>query len=83
MSESSLRRRLLKEEISYQLIKDEVRCKLAIDFLKDASKKINDIADELGFTEPSSFVRSFRHWTGHTPKAYRENILKVDSIDAA
>ena len=83
MSESSLRRRLLKEEISYQLIKDEVRCKLAIDFLKDASKKINDIADELGFTEPSSFVRSFRHWTGHTPKAYRENILKVDAIDAA
>ncbi|MDA9984132.1 AraC family transcriptional regulator [Porticoccaceae bacterium] len=83
MSESSLRRRLLKEKISYQLIKDEVRCKLAIDFLSDASRKINDIADELGFTEPSSFVRSFRHWTGHTPKAYRQNILKLETINAA
>jgi len=37
----------------------------------------------LGFTEPSSFVRSFRHWTGHTPKAYRQNILKLKTIDAA
>ncbi|UVW35883.1 AraC family transcriptional regulator [SAR92 clade bacterium H455] len=83
MSESSLRRRLLKEKISYQLIKDEVRCKLAIDCLGDASRKINDIADELGFTEPSSFVRSFRHWTGHTPKAYRQNILKLKTTDAA
>jgi len=60
-----------------------MRCKLAIECLNDPSRKINDIADELGFTEPSSFVRSFRHWTGHTPKAYRQEVLKLKSIDAA
>ena len=34
--------------------------------------KINDLSYLLGYTEPSSFVRSFRNWTGMTPKMYRE-----------
>ena len=72
LSESSLRRKLLKEQTSFQIIKDQVRCDLAMTFLEDKSNKINDVADKLGFTEPSSFVRSFRNWTGMTPKSYRK-----------
>jgi AraC-like DNA-binding protein len=72
LSESSLRRKLLKEQTSFQMIKDQVRCDLAMSMLEDKSLKINDVADQLGFTEPSSFVRSFRNWTGVTPKCYRE-----------
>jgi AraC-like DNA-binding protein len=34
MSESSLRRRLLKEETSYQKIKDQVRCEIALEHLR-------------------------------------------------
>jgi len=71
LSESSLRRRLLKEQTSFQMIKDQVRCDLAMNLLQDSSMKINDIAENLGFGEPSSFVRSFRNWTGMTPKSYR------------
>ncbi|MEH6549829.1 MAG: AraC family transcriptional regulator ligand-binding domain-containing protein [Pseudomonadales bacterium] len=74
MSESSLRRRLVKEGSSYQQLKDEVRCALAIEYLLNNKMKIADIAEILGFTEPSSFVRSFRAWTGATPKMYREKI---------
>jgi AraC-like DNA-binding protein len=73
MSESSLRRRLLKEETSYQNIKDQVRCEIAIEHLRREDTKINDLAELLGFTEPSSFVRSFRGWMGVTPKAYRDS----------
>lgn len=73
MSESSLRRRLIGEQTSFQLIKDEVRCEAAIDYLCSSDLKINDLSELLGFAEPSSFVRSFRHWTGLTPKAYRES----------
>jgi AraC-like DNA-binding protein len=76
MSESSLRRRLLKEETSYQSIKDQVRCEIAVEHLRREDIKINDLAELLGFTEPSSFVRSFRGWMGVTPRAYR-NSLKV------
>jgi len=76
MSESSLRRRLLKEETSYQKIKDQVRCEIAIEYLRRGDTKVTDLAELLGFTEPSSFVRSFRGWMGLTPKAYRDS-LKV------
>jgi AraC-like DNA-binding protein len=74
MSESSLRRRLLKEETSYQNIKDQVRCEIAVEHLRREDTKINDLAELLGFTEPSSFVRSFRGWMGVTPRAYRDSL---------
>lgn len=77
MSESSLRRRLLKEETSYQNIKDQVRCEIAISHLRKEEMRINDLAELLGFTEPSSFVRSFRGWMGMTPKAYRDSLNEL------
>ena len=79
MSESSLRRRLIKEDTSYQNIKDQVRCEIAIEHLRNDKIKINELAGMLGFTEPSSFVRSFRSWTGVTPKAYRDNMNELRS----
>ncbi|MCZ6831660.1 MAG: AraC family transcriptional regulator ligand-binding domain-containing protein [Gammaproteobacteria bacterium] len=74
MSESSLRRRLLKEETSYQNIKDQVRCEIALEHLRREDTRINDLAELLGFTEPSSFGRSFRGWMGVTPKVYRDSL---------
>jgi AraC-like DNA-binding protein len=77
MSESSLRRRLQKEDTSYQSLKDEVRCEVAIDRLLNYNAKVADIADYLGFTEPSSFVRSFKSWTGETPKSYKDRMQSM------
>tara|TARA_R110002049_G_scaffold237542_6_gene410636 strand:- start:357 stop:1442 length:1086 start_codon:yes stop_codon:yes gene_type:complete len=74
MSESSLRRRLQAEDTSYQAIKDEVRCEVAIDKLLHEDARVADLAELLGFTEPSSFVRSFKGWTGFTPKAYKDRV---------
>ena len=75
MSESSLRRRLQKENISYQALKNEVRCEISIDKLLNENIKVADLAEYLGFTEASSFVRSFKSWTGLTPKAYRDKMI--------
>ncbi|MDE0952247.1 MAG: AraC family transcriptional regulator ligand-binding domain-containing protein [Halioglobus sp.] len=77
MSESSLRRRLQAEKTSYQAIKDEVRCQVAIDKLLREDARVVDLAEFLGFTEPSSFVRSFKSWTGYTPKAYKDRVLEL------
>lgn len=74
MSESSLRRRLQKEHTSYQSLKDEVRCQVAIDRLVNENLKVAELSEYLGFTEPSSFVRSFKNWTGETPRSYREKM---------
>ncbi len=78
MSESSLRRRLRGENTSYQQIKDEVRCEIAIEHLRSEDTSINQLSELLGFTEPSSFVRSFRGWMGMTPKAYRDSLRGSD-----
>ena len=74
MSESSLRRRLQAENTSYQNLKDEVRCQVAIEKLLHEDVKVADLAEYLGFTEPSSFVRSFKAWTGETPRSYRDKM---------
>ena len=77
MSESSLRRRLQAENTSYQAIKDEVRCEVAIDKLLNENARVADLAEFLGFTEASSFVRSFKSWTGYTPKCYKEKMQSL------
>ena len=73
MSSSTLRRRLMEEDTSYQKIKDDCRKSMAIDYLHQYDYKIHEIGDLLGFAETSSFVRSFKKWTGMTPKAYRDS----------
>ena len=72
MSASTLRRRLIDEGTSYGKIKDEIRQAAAIEHLSQEQYKIHEIASILGYAETSSFIRSFRKWTGMTPKAYRE-----------
>jgi AraC-like DNA-binding protein len=78
MSASSLRRRLMSERTSYQKLKDECRRDAAIRLLQEGESSVADIGERLGFTETSSFIRSFRGWTGTTPRAFRERLKKGD-----
>ena len=40
--------------------------------LQDRSLSIADIAFFLQYSEPAAFHRSFRRWTGQTPRAFRD-----------
>lgn len=71
-SPQTLRRRLKQENTSFQEIKDLLRRDMAIYYLSRPDLAINDIAFRVGFTEPSTFHRAFKKWTGVTPGAYRE-----------
>ena len=71
-SPQTLRRRLKQENTSFQEIKDLLRRDMAIYYLSRQELPINDIASKVGFTEPSTFHRAFKKWTGVTPGAYRE-----------
>lgn len=73
MSVSTLRRRLLEEETSYQKIKDECRKQAALGYINSPQLSINDVASLMGFDEPSAFFRSFKKWTGMTPGEYRRS----------
>ncbi len=70
MSAQTLRRRLKVEGTSYPMIKDEIRRDLAIDYLQMSNRSITDISNALGFSEPRSFTRAFKHWTGVSPSKY-------------
>jgi len=70
MSAQTLRRRLKVEGTSYPMIKDEIRRDLAIDYLLMGTRNITDISIALGFSEPRSFTRAFKHWTGVSPSKY-------------
>lgn len=72
VSPQTLRRRLRQENTSFQEIKDLLRRDLAIYYLNRQDRPINDIAHVVGFTEPSTFHRAFKKWTGVTPGAWRE-----------
>ncbi|MHA6493791.1 AraC family transcriptional regulator GliR [Pseudomonas borbori] len=72
MTVRTLQRHLQQAGTSYQQILDELRQELAEHCLLRSELAIQDIASYLGFTEPRSFHRSFKAWTGQTPGEYRE-----------
>ncbi|WP_226668284.1 AraC family transcriptional regulator [Microbulbifer aggregans] len=71
-SPQTLRRRLKDEGNSWQDIKDSVRRDMAMYQLKQQETAVAEIAERLGFSEPSAFNRAFKKWTGLAPGAYRE-----------
>lgn len=72
VSTPTLRRHLHQDGINFQAIKDAVRRDLAISYLQNPHLNLNDIALYLGFSEPSTFHRAFKSWTGVTPGFYRQ-----------
>lgn len=70
-SERSLRRQLDLAGTSYRKLVDQVRESRARELLVNTDRPIQAIAFELGYDTPSNFGRSFKRWTGTTPRAYR------------
>ncbi len=79
MSVTTLRRKLQKENCSFQQIKDDCRREAAVTYLSNPDLTNTDIAELLGFDEPSAFFRSFKRWLGITPGEYRRNLLEHGS----
>ncbi len=71
MSTRTLSRRLASEQTTFRKVLDEARCQLATAFLHDRSLSVADVAFFLQYSEPAAFHRSFKRWTGKTPRAYR------------
>ncbi|MCX2980693.1 AraC family transcriptional regulator [Halieaceae bacterium IMCC14734] len=69
-SPTTLKRRLLSEGSTYQTIKDAVRRDTAIHYLVQGSMSVDEVATRAGFSDPSSFFRAFKRWTGTSPRAY-------------
>ncbi|MCB1667612.1 MAG: AraC family transcriptional regulator [Pseudomonadales bacterium] len=71
----SLYRGLQKEGTGFQRIKDNIRREVAIELLTQHDRSIDQISEIVGFSEPRSFTRAFRQWTGLSPRQYRTSHL--------
>lgn len=74
VSRSTMQRRLQAEGMLYQDILDRVRQELAIRYLAKSALMPSEIAGLLGFSDPKSFQRAFKAWTGTPPAAFRNQL---------
>lgn len=71
ISSRHLRRRLDEQGTSFNALLAQHRCDLAKRLLMETRESIDEIVFLTGFSEPSTFYRAFKRWTGMTPLAYR------------
>jgi len=72
LSPSTLQRRLRELDTSYKDIKLGVRLLASTKLLLGNEYTIEQISESLGFCDGSSFSKSFKTFSGHTPTAYRK-----------
>jgi AraC-like DNA-binding protein len=74
MSPRNLQLKLREEGTSYRETLDRVRMDMALGHLKNRHVTVAEVAYLLGFSEPSVFHRSFKRWTGTTPRDFRQSL---------
>ena len=67
----TLRTRLAEANTNFNQLLADYRCNLAKRLLANTSESIDEIVYLTGFSEPSTFYRAFKRWTGITPIEYR------------
>jgi AraC-like DNA-binding protein len=69
MSRQTLYRKLKAEGTTFEAVVDELRHKLALDYIGQRKVSVNQAAYLTGFSDPSAFSRAFKRWTGRSPRA--------------
>ncbi|MFV0477328.1 MAG: AraC family transcriptional regulator [Parahaliea sp.] len=71
VSTRTLQRKLQEENTSFVELLGEARLALARKYLRNPQRSVVETAYLLGFSEPSTFSRAFKRWTGQSPVEYR------------
>lgn len=71
LSERGLQRQLMDEGTTFLTLKDEVRKELSLSYVRDRNIEISEIAFLLGYSDQSTFSRSFKRMTGMSPSEVR------------
>ena len=74
LSVRTLSRRLSEEGTTFAEVVDQLRRSLALEYLKEPSVKLAQIAWLLGYEGSTSFHHAFKRWTGRSPSAARNEM---------
>lgn len=72
MSVRTMHRKLAEANHNFRTLLVEMRRNLAEMYILDNSLTLTEISLLLGFSEPSSFSRAFKSWTGSAPSEIRQ-----------
>ena len=69
----TLRRRLESVGTRFENLVEETRRNLAEELLRGTNLAISEVAERLGYSEPSTFIRAFKRWKSVSPQRYRKS----------
>lgn len=72
----TMQRKLKAEGYTFSQLIEQAKQEMAFRLMKTRKYNISEVAYMLGFSEPGSFTRSFRKWTGLSPRAYFNTQLR-------
>ncbi len=76
LSRQTLHRRLKEEGTTFEKVLDELRHKMAVNYLSGKKVSVNEAAYLVGFSEPAAFSRAFKRWTGSSPSTMRGSMIE-------
>jgi AraC-like DNA-binding protein len=74
LSGRSLQRHLSAHGATFEAVMDRVLTRHSMTLLEQGGTPITELALQLGYADPSHFVRAFRRWTGRTPGEFRRSL---------
>ncbi|HJF28306.1 AraC family transcriptional regulator [Acinetobacter sp. RF15A] len=80
VSSRTLKRNLHNVGTTYSSLLDEIRLHDAKDLLTKSDMSIQQIAEYLGYEQPTNFTRAFKKWVGISPSEFRETKHSLISI---
>jgi AraC-like DNA-binding protein len=80
MTARTFQRRLDSEKTTFRKITDELKKQISYLLLRHDRFSISDISYVLGYSEPASFIHTFKKWYGNSPEKMRQqaDLHKLD-----
>ncbi len=76
MTARTFQRRLDTENTTFRLINAELKRQISYLLIGHNRFSVADISDVLGFSEPASFIHSFKKWYGDSPEKFRQQLSR-------
>ncbi|MFE1971227.1 helix-turn-helix domain-containing protein, partial [Acinetobacter baumannii] len=64
---------ICKYSATFSTLVDEVRYRHATSLLSRTDYSLEQIADELGYSDVANFSRAFKRWSGRSPSNWRKD----------